>query len=338
MQKILTIRYGTIGDSIFASAFYRELRKNLPASTIDILVDDIAANVMQNCPYINNIHYIKGKYKSLFYYIKLFRQYDTVYFLKNDNFFTKVAFWARVKNRIGFDIRRNKFLTHKSPYNEDRNEIDCYLDLLKLTGIGVENDTTELWIKDSDENKIKELYGNTNKLKILIQAYSRFPQKNWIDEYWVELITYLSDKQHAQVYFAGGKKDIEGYELLLTQLEELKIKPINTSGHLSVTETMALAKNCDLIIGVDSGIIHIAAALKKTSILLHGPTSLIRWQPRNDKCIILSKHFECSPCLLQTNGNNKCKNKIALCMLELQPSFVIEKLEEIIGGTINKNE
>ena len=60
MDKILVVRYGTIGDSIFASAFYRELRRNLKNATIDILSDSVSTGVMKNCPYIDNIVKING--------------------------------------------------------------------------------------------------------------------------------------------------------------------------------------------------------------------------------------------------------------------------------------
>ena len=61
MNKILVIRYGTIGDTIFASAFYRELRNALPNAQIDILADTITASIMQNNPNINNMIPIQGK-------------------------------------------------------------------------------------------------------------------------------------------------------------------------------------------------------------------------------------------------------------------------------------
>lgn len=329
MEKILVIRYGTIGDSIFASAFYRELRQALPDARIDILVDDIAEGVMRNCPYINKIFYIDGKYKNFFAYLTLFRKYDTVYFLKNDNFFTKMAFFAGVKKRIGFDVKRNKFLNIKSPYNEDRHEIDCYLDLLRVSKIPVKNDKTELWTDEINNSKVKEIVNCTNNKKILIQAYSRFPQKNWIDKYWVEVIKYLSNELNAQVFYAGGAKDIQCYENITKALKDYaNIMPINMCGELSIPETMSLVKHMDMVIGIDSGIIHMAAACDTPSILLHGPTSLLRWKPRSDKCIVLSRKFACSPCCLQSNSKKYCKNRISECMEFLSPDIVIKAVSE----------
>lgn len=328
-EKILVIRYGTIGDTIFASAFFRELRKNLPNATIDILVDGVAKNVMTNCPYINNVVTINGKFNKLFENIKLFKNYDTVYFLKNDSAFSTIAFLAGVKNRIGFRVFRNKFLNKTSPYKEDRNEIDCYLDLLKISGLQVENINTEIWFNEDDENNINALTKEIKAPKILIQAFSRMPEKNWIDEHWQKVIQYISNELNAQVIFVGGGKDTPLYNQLVESIGALNIEPIDLSGKLKITETMALVKNANLVIGVDSGIIHIAAAADTPSILLHGPTSLKRWSPRSDKCKILSKNFKCSPCLLQAGAKELCKNKTPECMKALDADLVIQALSEI---------
>ena len=327
MKKILVVRYGTIGDTIFASAFYRELRKNLPNARIDILVDDVAEGVMRNCPYINKIFSIDGKWKNFWAYISLFKKYDTIFFLKSDSFFTQMAFLARVKNRIGFDIKRNYFLTLKSPYNQDKHEIDCYLDLLKVVGFNVENDKTELWLDKVSDVKIDNLLADVGSKKVLIQAYSRFPQKNWLDEYWVKVIKYLSNQCRAQVFYAGGKND--SYDLIDFGLyDSVDIKPISMCGKLSILETASLIKKMDLVIGIDSGLIHMAAALDVPSILLHGPTSLLRWQPRSEECKVLSRKFSCSPCLLQSGAKKYCKNKTPECMEFLTPDLVIKAIKD----------
>lgn len=337
MEKILVIRYGTIGDTIFASAFYRELRRSLPDARIDVLVDSVAGEIMQNCPYINKIFYIDGKYKKLFKYISLFKNYDTVYFLKNDRFFTTVAFLAGVKNRIGFNIRRNKFLTKTSPYKCDKHEIDCYLDLLKISGFSVENDKTELWLDKINDAKAREITATVSAKKIIIQAYSRFKQKNWLDEYWAEVIPYLSNNIKAQVFFVGGNKDIASYQNLMKNVKcELELPPIDMCGKLSIKETMSLVKNADLVIGLDSGVIHMAAALDVPSILLHGPTSLVRWKPRSEKCTVLSKHFSCSPCFLQSGTKKYCKNRVSDCMEFLTPDILIGAINNKFGVKCKK--
>lgn len=330
-ESILVIRYGTIGDSIFASAFFRELRNSYKDAKIDILVDEISKQVMKNCPYINNIYDIGDNKKlNIIKFIKLFKQYDTIYFLKNDRFFTITAFLAGVKNRIGFDVKRNAFLTYKRPYKDDKHEIDCYLDLLSFANIKPTTINTEVWIDEKTELKVKDDLLNILNKKILIQTYSRMHKKNWLDDYWVKVIEYLSNNLNCQIFFSGGNKDFELYNNLLNKCDKLKNKPINICGKYSVIESMALIKNVDLVIGVDSCAVHIAAAVDIPSILLNGPTSLVRWKPRSDKCIVLTKNFECSPCFLEKNAKKLCKHTMAKCMIAITPDMVIDKIKQVI--------
>ena len=331
MNNILVVRYGTIGDSIFASAFYRELRQAMPDAVIDALVDNIAKGVMKNCPYVDNFININHKYRNLKYYTDIFKKYDTVFFLKNDAFFTKTAFLAGVKNRIGFDVIRNKFLTKKAPYKkENRSEIECYLDLLRLVGIEPKSNKTELWIDEQSEKNVKKFLDNVCAKKVLIQAFSRFKQKNWVNDYWVQLIKYLSDESDMQIYFSGGEKDRADYEILEHQLKDIKHKPINLcSEKLSVIESMAVVKNMDLVIGIDSCSVHMAAAADVACILIHGCTSIKRWRPASEKCTVVSKFFPCSPCFLQTGTKKFCKKKISQCMLALTPNDIIHAIEDI---------
>lgn len=328
MKKIFVIRYGTIGDTIFASAFFRELRNALPNAQIDALVDKISAPVMESNPNVDNLIPVEGKLSNLFGYIKLFRKYDTVFFLKNDNFFSKVAFLAGVKNRIGFVAMRNFALTAKAPYKNDKHEIDFYLDLLRAMNIPINNTDTEIFFDDALKSKMSVYLPKTHKKRVFIQAFSRFSSKNWVIDYWVEVIKYLKNTLQCEVIFAGGNGDKENYNRILEKLgDETNI--INLCGKLSIAESMCLINYVDLFLGIDSGLIHAAAALKKSSILLNGPTSLVRWKPRNENCIVLTKNFECSPCTFAPGRKYHCKNKDSECMVAIKPQQVIDTINSL---------
>ncbi len=328
MKKILVIRYGTIGDTIFASAFYRELRNALPNAQIDALVDKVSAPVMESNPNVDNLIPIEGKLSNLFGYIRLFRKYDTVFFLKNDNFFSKIAFLAGVKNRIGFDVMRNFALTTKVPYKNDKHEIDFYLDLLRAMNIPINNTDTEIFFDDALKSKMSEYLHETKRKRVFIQAFSRFSSKNWVIDYWVEVIKYLKNTLQYEVIFAGGNGDKENYNRILEKLGD-DTNIINLCGKLSIAESMCLINYVDLFLGIDSGLIHAAAALKKSSILLNGPTSLVRWKPRNENCIVLTKNFECSPCTFVSGRKYRCKNKDSECMAAIKPQQVIDTINSL---------
>ncbi|MCM1339270.1 MAG: glycosyltransferase family 9 protein [Muribaculaceae bacterium] len=331
MRKILVARYETIGDTIFASAFYRELRKALPDAQIDAIADKTSRPIMENCPYINNIIDLPDKSKKYLKYFELFstfKQYDTIYCLKNNHFCSKLAFLTGVKNRIGFKekTKKNKYLNLTVPYNEDRHEIDCYLDLLRVSNIPVTDTSVECWIPPLVIPKVNEFLDLAKgRKKVLIQAYGRYKIKDWYDESWVEVIRYLSETLGIQVYYAGGEKEKQKYENLNNQLGTISIKPINLCGELTIQETLSMISKTDMLIGIDSGLSHIAAGLKLPQIYLHGPTSIVRWQPRNKNCITLSKNLPCSPCAYQSGSKNTCQDRI--CMKSITPEMVIAELD-----------
>ena len=349
MNKILVVRYDTIGDCIFASAFYRELRHNFPDAQIDALVDLPAKSLLVDCPYIDNfidIFHQKYKYLDAFKYLPIFKQYDTVFFLKHARTFSILCKLANIQNRIGFDVKRNKFLTIKVPYNEDKHEVDCYLNLLRSCNLQIKNEDIELWLNDKSLNKTNKLI-EENTLSnskdspiVLIQAFSRIKEKNWIDDYWIPVIEYLSKNHNAKIYYLGGKKDKKQYINLNKKIIKSCGREYGTdlSGKISVSETVALVSKANLVISIDSCAAHMAAALKVPGILIHGTTSLTRWRPKSDLCKIASKYFPCSPCTYQTGAKRLCKKTTPECLKALKPQDVIDIIKDFLNDKNTKSK
>jgi ADP-heptose:LPS heptosyltransferase len=65
---------------------------------------------------------------------------------------------------------------------------------------------------------------------------------------------------------------------------------------LSITRLAALLSLASLFIGNDSGISHMAAALKVPSIAIFGPTDPYVWAPRGDRTFWLQGQAACAPC------------------------------------------
>ena len=120
------------------------------------------------------------------------------------------------------------------------------------------------------------------------------------------------------------------------QKEYGKIYGKNLCGKLSVSESVSLVHNSDLVISVDSCTAHMAAAFNLPQILIHGTTSLTRWKPKNEKCAVATKKFPCSPCVYQTGAKRLCRGHIPRCMLALTAEDVIMKIEEIKNDLYTK--
>ncbi|MCD7780040.1 MAG: glycosyltransferase family 9 protein [Candidatus Gastranaerophilales bacterium] len=322
--KILVIRYDTIGDTIFAIPFYRELKNYYKKNgIIDVLIDYRYKCLLENCKYIDNlIFYEKLNIKNFFKYIKIFKKYDKVYFLKKSSSFSTIAFLSFVKNRIGFNVKGNRFLTKSFYYDESKHISNLYLDLLRAENIPVKNTNLEnIFILQKPEYSYEF---------IAIQAFSRTYLKDWQNEKWKIIIEYIINTLKLKVILLGSEKDYNEYENIITNKEMV----FNLAGKIKLEETINLIKNCKLFIGIDSGLIHVASVFKKKSILLNGSTSITHWHPLNGNCSIINKssEFKCYPCcfLAYEQKNNKCL-QTAKCMQAITCDDVISKINLLIN-------
>lgn len=62
-KSILIVRPEGIGDMICTIPFLRELKRNYPDYRIDLVCSPIEENMMELCPYINNIFVFDTKTK-----------------------------------------------------------------------------------------------------------------------------------------------------------------------------------------------------------------------------------------------------------------------------------
>ena len=96
----------------------------------------------------------------------------------------------------------------------------------------------------------------------------------------------------------GGKQDSEMANALVQKINGIEgTDCISLSGKLSLEETAALIKEVGTIVTVNTGIMHLAAAMDANIIALHGPTSPFRWGPVSEKSIILTPNIKCDSLL-----------------------------------------
>lgn len=85
-----------------------------------------------------------------------------------------------------------------------------------------------------------------------------------------------------------------------------------------------LIKAAYCLISVNTGIMHLGAALGARVISLSGPTSLVRWGAVSDRAINLAAKKDCSPCL-NLGFEYQCQH--GGCMKTIEVGEVIRALE-----------
>lgn len=136
--------------------------------------------------------------------------------------------------------------------------------------------------------------------------------KSWPTKNWVELGNKLVERGY-EVIFIGGSMEqgmIEPY------YDELDSRIVSFIGKHSIKESFQVVREADLVVGVDTGLIHAASIQGTATLTLFGPTDPTIVKPFGPYSEIIHNTVECSPCLgydhSYTCTNNKCMQGISL--------------------------
>lgn len=340
-EKILVVRYRFIGDTILTIPFLRNLRYAYPDAQIDMLVAPKSGEIIENCPYVDNFIYFdttrKHKYeninaekKTFFSYVNLLKKnhYDKAYVLKRSLSSALLVFFARIPQRIGFDTEgRGIFLTKKVKYDYKKHESQCFLDVLKTDNIEIKDSYLENWITDEANLKVNEILNisaDISKPLVIVHATATNPGKIWSEENFAKIIEYLSNEKKVQVLYIGTDFDKKAYEEIEKLIEKpLETKPLNLCGQFTLQESLALIKKAELLIGNDSGNLHMASSVNTKVIGLYGPMPFEKWFALGENNILLKSNLPCMPCSLK----KKCK-KDKECLKNITVNEVIESIDK----------
>jgi lipopolysaccharide heptosyltransferase II len=100
--------------------------------------------------------------------------------------------------------------------------------------------------------------------------------KRWPPERFACVAEHLRRENGAYILLLGGPEDRPLAQTIATQVVD---PPPVVATELPLLTTAALIERCDLFIGNDSGLLHLAAALGTSYVGIYGPTSLDNFRP-----------------------------------------------------------
>lgn len=156
------------------------------------------------------------------------------------------------------------------------HEITRHLALVQFLGIPPAGTFMEFPINDSDKKDLDALGLDIQPGKYLcVHPGSRAGWRQWPPKYFAELADYCSDRGY-QVVLTGTKQESG----LVHQVSGfMKNKPIKAAGKTSIGALAALIDGSYALIANCTGVSHLAAALKKQSIIISMDGESERWAP-----------------------------------------------------------
>lgn len=322
-SKIVVARYRFIGDTLLTIPFLRALRQQHPEAEIHLLVGEDAYDLVADCPYINRAIPFEPRKLGFWKAVRLIRdeRYDTAYLLKRSFSSAMMTALAGVPQRIGFNTdHRGLLLTTRIPYRPtEQHEAACFLDLLPRSPETPPDLRLETWISEATFQKLASFFHFGEGPRIVLHITSTNPAKCWPLRHFTALAENLIGQYHAQLYFLGPAPERPQYDALIQHLGDTHAASLhNLCGNTSLVESMALLKHMDLVVANDSGMIHMAAAMKTPVVSIFGPSDPSQWYPLSERAsIVTHPSLTCRPCRMKITCNHQYP-----CLTEITPEMV----------------
>jgi ADP-heptose:LPS heptosyltransferase len=139
--------------------------------------------------------------------------------------------------------------------------------------------------------------------------------RTWPAERFAAVIDRLSAEAGARGVVLGARAEEPEAEQLLAQTQS---RPVSLVGRTSLNELAALISRLDLVVCLDSGLLHLAAAVGVPTVSLFGPGDPARWQPLHGEHSVLWRGLPCSPC-----RDLRCIHAVNRCMQEIGVEEVV---------------
>ncbi len=151
--------------------------------------------------------------------------------------------------------------------------------------------------------------------------FTTTPQKHWREDRWAQVMDRIAGELGLPTVVLGGPEDREAMERIRGMAAS---EPFSLVGETTLTQASAMVERASLVIGVDTGLSHMAIAFDRPTVTIFG-SNIPYTVPPTDRARVLVNWLECSPC----RGNPTC-NGAFTCTELITVDQVVATAREVI--------
>lgn len=346
-KRILVTKLRHHGDVLLSSPVFTVLRRYYPDAQIDVIVYAETAEMLTLHPAIDNVLVIDRKWKKLGPWRHLKKEWSLLRHVRNQRYSLILhltesmrGFWFAQFGNVPLGVtfsndNRKKLFFWRRRFQKQvqrirfRHTVEGHLDTLRVLGMQPTPEERRLVLVagDSAQLSVKEKLiagGWNNQPYVVVHPTSRWMFKCWNIDDVAAVIEHLYMQGKSIVLSAApSKEEMNMIDELITRIQT---PVINLSGKLSLKELSALIENAEMLFGVDSVPMHIAAAMQTPVVAIFGPTGDKEWGPWMVKNqVVSSTQHPCRPC-----GQAGCANShVCDCLVQLPRNQVLDAINFI---------
>lgn len=338
-MRILCVSWAAIGDLLLATPAIAALREAHPDAHIGLLTSPFTVPVIDGTGLVDSIYTLPRDRVFNGETLRVFRQirrdrYDIVLFFQRLTTragaikYAMLAYFSGAPRRIGLDNGRGWFLTDKLPDG----------------GFGAEHQA-ESWLR------IAGVLGASTAPRASIVAREPYPlpdapkriaihagsgefsaARRWSPEKLAQAADTLAADLGASLVIVGAAGDDTP-----ALLQHLKTPALDLTGKTSIPQAADVLRQCDLYIGSDSGVSHLAASVGTPVVAVFGPSNDRAWRPWNPdgRVAVVRTNPSCAPCFYvdhELGARHGCPPLTCLAMVT--PGMVVAAAKRLLRGEL----
>ncbi len=339
----LLIRPDHLGDVLLSTPAIRALRQAQPSARLVGLTGPWSAEALAAYPDISLVltlpfpgftrmpkQSVSMPYLMAWQWARKVRQlrYETAIILRPDHWWgAMLAYMAGIPRRVGYDLPDVRpFLNQRLPYTRDHAVLQNMRLVERWTGaIKLKDIEYGYPITSADRDYVNSLLGvsqvSADRPLVAIHPGAGAPLKRWTPENWALVADKLADRLRATVVFTGSDRE---HAQIWQVMDKMRHRAVSVAGDTNLAQLAALYERTSVVLGADSGPMHLAVASGAPTVHLFGPADPAEFGPWGDpkRQIVVTSTIGCIPCrILDWPGDNPAFHP---CIRDIKPLQVFE--------------
>lgn len=331
-RRLLVLAPNWLGDVVMATPLLALLRRAFGEDLITAGMRTYAAGLLERCPFIDELVTWPrgGGVRAAAGELRRCRPgagWDAAFVLPPSVSSALTSLLAGARRRIGYGggLRRMLLTDVPAPGTDRTVHLsESYARLAGVLGAAVDEIPAPSIVPPYDWRERIERAGLSGMYAVLAAGASYGPAKVWPARSYAALAAMLRGAGFERTALVGSAAERGDLEKIAG---EVHTGVVNLAGELDVADLTAVLRGAGVVVGNDSGPVHIAAAMGVPTVALFGSTSPAWTAPRGPRAAAVSIGVDCSPCF-----RRECPDGTTRCLGELTPEAVLETVRETIRG------
>ena len=285
VRRVLLFSTTGLGDSIIATPSFAGARQSWPQAEIWGVLHRRWADLFRPSPHFDRIVEYPGKFKGLNKLIPLLRGFapDVALIIHgNDPDIVPLAYLSNPGFLAGWSLSRFNFLMDSRVDNHGpgRAYVEQFLDVVRAAAGPVQAEGEILFLDDQAKGRADDFWRSRGltgpETLIALNPGGSNPAKQWPEKHWRELIHRLALRKGIYTALFGSPAEAGMMKRLTEDVDPARVTVV---AQPKVGDVASLLGRAGVLIGPDSGMVHMAVALGIPVIVLFGPDDPVRSGP-----------------------------------------------------------